>query len=279
VDDAMEGNEVLAGMDGEMEQMEEEMIAAKRRSEGMRAQCVALRAQGARHDFMLGLNTITRGGGVLEGPCGEGMSIPMVPKLNLAALGEGGTGRLGHLMNQAKKNSARLSPRKSSARSSSSHSSKSAVTPRKSKSVYGHTIVPVLPTIDAPDSSDSDSDTGPMQPLSHAALTARSKTKIADREKDGFGNTCSTPPHRGSALDSSTHRAPSPISSVSLGASTARCPVQAPEIRADRPCGVQRSLNNTRKHGGLGGSATHRSHPPKGNSDTDLDVLLADLSV
>jgi len=159
-DEAIERSGVWDDMDGEMDDMEAALIEAKARSEGMRAQCNALRMRGAHQDVMLDKETTLS-----------------IPKLNFGALSQKADkpGFLGNLMEKVKQRSANVTPRNTS----SSGRRVSAVSISVDAPSVGN-----LPTIQCCSSEDcsSDSDSDAMvQPLSstqlYAPMTAQHATE------------------------------------------------------------------------------------------------------
>lgn len=245
-----EGNEVFTDMDEEMKEMEAALLAAKTRSEGMRMQAAALRANGAKQDQRLGLS-----------PSPEKAAIS-VPKLNLAGLGGTspgaslGMGKLGKILSKAqeKQEKALSSPRSSRG----GH--------KKSQKKSALSLDFELPTIQQASGEDSESDDDDAEPLSRAdllalgALTARTMNQEEEREKalrrkggpiklrsESNWNEVSTPKSNGGAMMQPATARPS------YGYSSSGC-----------------------GSGGLSGGMQKPFQEKKGD---DLDDLLADLDV
>jgi len=163
---------MFQGMDDELEAMEREMEEAKRRSEGMRMQARALRANGERQDIRLG-----------RSPPDTASRPSVVPQLNLGKLGLGGTstspaggGRLGSLLSKAKGQQQASSPSKKASspklggkkRPPGTLATKGGSGGRGGGALFLHD----LPTI-AGSSEEDSSDGGGEEPLSRAALLAQ----------------------------------------------------------------------------------------------------------
>jgi len=259
-EELMEDNEVLNGMDEEMEEMEAALAQAKKRSEGMRMQAAALRSNGARQDQRLGVSS---------SPSPEkAISKRVVPKLNLGALGgkattsPKGMGKLGLILSKAQeKQEKSMSPVKSSTIGSRSPQKGNA---KKVGGLFG--IGFELPTIQqgSSDESDGDSEEEPLSReglLALGALTARTMNEKQEKESKAAEERTTEPSWN----------------EVHTPKSTAGLPLRPATARSSQGYtgGNLRRAAVVSNHGSkLGAKNLEKSC---GGNSNDLDDLLADL--